>query len=54
LANFAVSQYLQEHSKFADFSVQVYGIIGDKCLEIMHGTVVPFMGLKPKLGIGRL
>ena len=43
LANPAVGEYLQEHPKLADdFTVEVYGTVGDKCLEVMNGTGVSF------------
>ena len=43
LANPAVGEYLQEHPKLADdFTVEVYGTVPNKCLEVMKGTGVPF------------
>ena len=55
LANPAVAEYLLEHPKLADdFSVEVYGTVGDKCLEVMKGTGVPFKVFKSKLGHSRL
>ena len=51
MANPAIEVYLQEHPKLADnFSVEVYGTIVDKCLEVMKGTGVPFKVFKTKLG----
>ena len=50
-----VVQYLQEHPKLADdFTVEVYGTVGDKCLEVMKGTGVPFKVFQSKLGYSRL
>ena len=46
---------LQEHPKLADdFTVEVYGTVGDKCLEVMKGTGVPFKVFQSKLGYSRL
>ena len=50
-----MSVYLQEHSKLAHyFTVEVYGTVGDKCLEVMKGTGVPFKVFQSKLGYSRL
>jgi len=55
LDNPAIGVYLQEHPKLADdFKVEVYGTVGDKCLEVMKGTVVPFKVFQSKLGYSRL
>ena len=55
LANPAVGEYLQEHPKLADdFTVEVYGTVGDKCLEVMKGTGVPFKVFTTKLGYSRV
>jgi len=55
LANPAVGEYLQEHPKLADdFTVEVYGTVGDKCLEVMKGTGVPFKVFITKLGYSRV
>ena len=55
LANPAVGEYLQEHTKLADdFTVEVYGTVGDKCLEVMNGTGVSFKVFKTKLGYSRV
>ena len=55
LANPAVGEYLQEHPKLADdFKVEVYGTVGDKCLEVMHETGVPFKVFNTKLGYTRV
>ena len=55
LANPAVGEYLQEHPKLADdFTVEVYGTVGDNCLEVMKGTGVPFKVFQSKLGYSRL
>jgi len=55
LANPAIGEYLQEHPKLADdFTVEVYGTVGDKCLEVMNGTGVPFKVFTTKLGYSRV
>ena len=55
LANPAVGEYLQEHPKLADdFTVEVYGTVGDKCLEVMNGTGIPFRVFTTKLGYSRV
>ena len=55
LANPAVGEYLQEHPKLADdFTVEVYGTVEDKCLEVMNGTGVPFKVFTTKLGYSRV
>ena len=55
LANPAIGEYLKEHPKLADnFTVEVYGTVGDKCLEVMNGTGVPFKVFTTKLGYSRV
>ena len=55
LANPAVGEYLQQHTKLADdFTVEVYVTVGDKCLELMNGTGVPLKVFKTKLGYSRV
>ena len=54
MANSVVSQYLQEYSKTTDFSVEVCGRVGDKCLKLCEELVFPFRGFKSKLGHSRL
>ena len=46
-----VSEYLELAD---DFTVEVYGTVGDKCLEVMKGTGVPFKVFQSKLGYSRL
>ena len=51
LANPSVALYLQEHSKLCDdFTVEVYGILGEKYFEVMKGTGFPFKVFHSKLG----
>ena len=55
LANPAVGEYLQEHPKLADdFTVEVYGTVGDKCLKSMNETGVPLKVFTTKLGYSRV
>ena len=55
LANPAVGEYLKEHPKIADdFTVEVYGTIGNKCLKVIKVTGVPFKVFQSKLGYRRL
>ena len=55
LANPAVGEYLKEHPKIADdFTVEVYGTIGKKCLKVIKVTGVPFKVFPFKLGYRRL
>ena len=55
LANPAVGEYLQKHPKLADdFTAEVYGTVGDKCLGVMNGTGVPFKVFTTKLGYSRV
>ena len=43
LASPAAGLYLQEHNKLADdFTVEVYGTVGEKSLKVMKGTGVAF------------
>ena len=54
LANPAIGEYLQEHPKLADdFTVEVYRTVGDKCLEVMNGTGIPFKVYTTNLGYSR-
>ena len=46
-----VSEYLELAD---DFTVEVYGTVGDKCLKVMKGTGVPFKVFQSKLGYSRL
>jgi len=46
---------LKEQPKIADdFTVYVYGTVGDKYLEVMKGTGVIFSVFQTKLGFNRL
>ena len=55
LANPPVGEYLAGHAELGDaFTVEVYGTVGDKCLEVMNGTGVPFKVFTTKLGYSRV
>ena len=55
LDNPAVGEYLKEHSKLTDdFTVEVYGTVGDKYLKIMKGTGFLFKIFQSKLGFIRV
>ena len=55
LANLAVGVYLEAHSELGtDFSVEFYGTVGDKVIEAMNGTGVPYKIFKTKLGYSRV
>ena len=50
LANPAVGEYLQEHPKIADdFTVEVYGTVGHKCLKVMKKLAFHLRFLIPSL-----
>ena len=55
LANPVVGVYLKAHSELGtDFSVEFYGTVGDKVIEAMNGTGVPYKIFKTKLGYSRV
>ena len=55
LANPAVGIYLEAHAELGtDFSVEFYGTVGDKVIEAMNGTGVPYKIFKTKLGYSRV
>ena len=52
LANPALGVYLEAHAELGtDLSVEFYGTVGDKVIEAMNGTGVPYKIFKTKLGI---
>ena len=54
LANPALGVYLEAHAELGtDFSVEFYGTVGDKVIEAMNGTGVPYKIFKTKLGYSR-
>jgi len=47
LANPALGVYLDAHAALGtDLSFEFYGTVGDKVIEAMYGTVVPYKSLK--------
>ena len=56
LANPALSAYLEAHAGLCDgaLTVEIYGTVGDKVIEAMKGTGVPFKVFKTKLGYSRV
>ena len=55
LANPALGVYLEAHADLGtDFSVEFYGTVGDKVIEAMNGTGVPYKIFKTKLGYSRV
>ena len=55
---FLISLFYPLNSAKADdsncYSNQYVGTVGDKCLEVMKGTGVPFKVFQSKLGYSRL
>tara|TARA_A100001388_G_scaffold255586_1_gene220149 strand:- start:144 stop:428 length:285 start_codon:yes stop_codon:yes gene_type:complete len=55
LANPALGVYLEAHAELGtDFSVELYGTVGDKDIEAMNGTGFPYKIYKTKLGYRRI
>ena len=56
LANPALSVYLDAHAGLCDgtLNVEIYGTVGDKVIEAMNGTGVPYKIFKTKLGYSRV
>lgn len=55
LANPAVGVYLEAHAELGtDFSVEFYGTVGDKVIEAMKETGVPFKVFKTQFGYSRV
>ena len=55
LANPAVGVYLEAHAELGtDFYVEFYGTVGDKVIEAMNGSGLPFKVFKTKLGYSRI
>jgi len=55
LANPALGVYLEAHAELGtDFSVEFYGTVGDKVIEAMQRTGVPYKIFKTKLGYSRV
>ena len=55
LANPPVGEYLQGHAELGDnFTVEVYGTVGDKCKAAMEATGLPLKIFESKLGFSRV
>ena len=55
LANPPVGEYLQGHAELGDnFTVEVYGTVGDKCKAAMEATGLPLKIFESKLGYSRV
>jgi len=55
LANPALVVYLEAHSELGTvFAVEFYGTVGDKVIEAINGTGVPYKIFKTKLGYSRV
>ena len=54
LANPSVGEYLQGHAELGDdFTIEVYGTLGDKCKAAMEATGLPLKIFESKLGYTR-
>ena len=55
LNNPPVGDYLQSHAELGDdFTVEVYGTVGDKCKAVMEETGLPLKIFESKLGYSRV
>ena len=56
LANPALAAYLEAHAGLCDgaLTVEIFGTVGDKVIEAMKGTGVPFKVFKTQLGYSRV
>ena len=55
LANPALGIYLEAHAELGtDLSIEFYGTVGDKVIEAMDRTGVPYKIFKTKLGYSRV
>ena len=55
LANPPVGEYLQVHAELGDnFTVEVYGTVGDKFKAVMEATGLPLKIFERKLGCSRV
>ena len=55
LANPSVGEYLQGHAELGDdFTVEVYGTVGEECKEAMIATGLPIKIFESKCGYSRV
>ena len=55
LANPPVGEYLQGHAELGDnFTIEVYGTVGDKCKAAMEATGLPLKIFESKCGYSRV
>tara|TARA_B100000700_G_C14391298_1_gene554903 strand:- start:40 stop:429 length:390 start_codon:yes stop_codon:yes gene_type:complete len=55
LSNPAVSEYLEEHSRLGDdFTVEVYGTVGNECRQALDATGIPVKIFETKYGYSRV
>ena len=55
LINLALGVYLEAHAELGtDLSVEFYGTVGDKVIEALNATGVPYQIYKTKLGYSRV
>ena len=55
LANPPVGEYLQAHSELGDdFTVEVYGTVGEQCKAAMQASGLPLKLFESKLGFSRV
>ncbi len=55
LANPSVREYLQGHAELGDnFTIEVYGTVGDKCKAAMEATGLPLKIFESRCGFSRV
>ena len=56
LVNPPVGEYLEAHAGLidGDVAIEFYGTVGDKVIEAMNGSGLPFKVFKTKLGYSRI
>ena len=56
LVNPPVGDYLEAHSELidGDVAIEFYGTVGDKVIEAMNGSGLPFKVFKTQLGYSRI
>ena len=56
LINPPVGDYLEAHAGLidGDVAIEIYGTVGDKVIEAMNGSGLPFKVFKTQLGYNRV